>query len=89
MGSGERRLTLPRALNAGEGTGAEGELLAPQAFTPCRMTKGDGISVVPSQVEGAQALQYGIARFEDTGHASWANPEDLRPQWVANQLKSW
>jgi aldehyde:ferredoxin oxidoreductase len=86
MKVGERRLNLLRAFNAREGAGAEADTVPPKLLIPLQGGKSDGLAVTTEEVEGAKALYYRMAGWDESGRPTRAKLEELALGWVADEL---
>ncbi|MBE9470737.1 MAG: aldehyde ferredoxin oxidoreductase family protein, partial [Chloroflexi bacterium] len=86
MKVGERRLNLMRAFNAREGAGAEADTVPPKLLIPLQGGRSDGAAVTAEEVEGAKALYYRMAGWDENGHPTRAKLEELALGWVADEL---
>ncbi len=86
MKVGERRLNLMRAFNAREGAGAEADTVPPKLLIPLQGGRSDGVAVTAEEVEGAKALYYRMAGWNENGHPTRAKLEELALGWVADEL---
>jgi aldehyde:ferredoxin oxidoreductase len=84
---GERRLNLMRLFNAREGAGTERDTVPLKLVRPLQGGRSDGVSVSREEVEGAKAIYYGMAGWDEHGRPTKAKLEELGLGWAAGELE--
>lgn len=60
--------------------------MTPKLLIPLQGGKSDGVAVSAEEVEAAKALYYRMADWDENGHPSWAELEELALGWLADEL---